>query len=266
MFCTQCGKELKDGLKFCPNCGTLIKSRNNASQNDNQVNTLSAIENVSQEKVEAPTAFVSSQYEKPKKTNKGIFVIIIILILLIIGVSGAAFWFMGGKDVIYDVLGYQEIEDVDTTEKEIEDEDIAADNVNSEKTEDLDEVNKAEVAESEENENSEDDLRDINVEDAEENQVDEVKSEYILENSDTKYLTRDDLEWLTADDCRLARNELYARHGRKFDDESLQSYFDSCSWYEGTIEAKDFQESMLSDIEIANRDLIVEYENEMGFR
>lgn len=91
-------------------------------------------------------------------------------------------------------------------------------------------------------------------------------SEYILENSSSQYLTKTDLEGFSADDCRLARNELYARHGRKFDSEDLQAYFDSCSWYQGTIEPGDFQESMLNDIEIANRDLIVEYEEEMGYR
>lgn len=26
MFCTQCGKELRPGLKFCTQCGALIKT------------------------------------------------------------------------------------------------------------------------------------------------------------------------------------------------------------------------------------------------
>lgn len=91
-------------------------------------------------------------------------------------------------------------------------------------------------------------------------------SEYILEYSSARFLTKDELAGFDADTCRLARNEIYARHGRKFDDEGLQMHFNSCSWYHGVIEAADFQESMLSEIEIANRDLIVEYEKEMGYR
>ncbi len=91
-------------------------------------------------------------------------------------------------------------------------------------------------------------------------------SEYILKDSSSRYLTKDDLQGFSADDCRIARNELYARHGRKFDDEGLQSHFNSCSWYQGTIEPSDFEETMLSDIEIANKNLIVEYEKEMGYR
>lgn len=91
-------------------------------------------------------------------------------------------------------------------------------------------------------------------------------SEYVLKDSSSRYLTKDDLQGLSADDCRIARNEIYARHGRKFDDEGLQSHFNSCSWYRGTIEPGDFQETMLSDIEVANKNLIVEYEKEMGYR
>jgi len=56
--------------------------------------------------------------------------------------------------------------------------------------------------------------------------------EYILANSSTELLTASDVENLTADELRLARNEIYARHGCYFEDEELQAYFESCSWYE----------------------------------
>lgn len=88
---------------------------------------------------------------------------------------------------------------------------------------------------------------------------------YILENSDTQELTKEDLTGLSAYECKLARNEIYARHGRRFDDEELQAYFDSQTWYSGVIDPADFDESQLSEIEIKNRDLIVEYEKENGF-
>lgn len=88
---------------------------------------------------------------------------------------------------------------------------------------------------------------------------------YLLPDSGIVLITKDQLEGFTAEECKRARNEIYARHGRKFKDNALQSYFDSCDWYEGTIEPDRFSESMLSDVEIANRDLIVEYEKEHGF-
>lgn len=91
-------------------------------------------------------------------------------------------------------------------------------------------------------------------------------SEYILESSSSEFLSRSDIDWMDRETCRYARNEIYARHGRLFQDEQMQEYFNSCSWYIGEIAPEDFQENMLSDIEIYNRDLIVEYEKEMGYR
>jgi hypothetical protein len=93
-----------------------------------------------------------------------------------------------------------------------------------------------------------------------------VNSEYLLPGSDSQYLTEADLYGFTAEQCRLARNEIYARHGRIFKDEALQEYFNSCSWYEPLIEPDDFQESSLNVYEVANRDLIVKYEEEKGYR
>lgn len=90
--------------------------------------------------------------------------------------------------------------------------------------------------------------------------------EYILPGSDTRIITKSDLEGLTKEEVKLARNEIYARHGRKFDDESLKAYFSQFDWYHPTIEPEDFEESMLNNYEVANRDFIVAYEEEKGYR
>lgn len=94
----------------------------------------------------------------------------------------------------------------------------------------------------------------------------EDKSQYILPESSSRRLTREDIEGLSAEECRLARNEIYARHGRIFDDAELKKYFEGKDWYEGTVDASDFRENELSDVEIANRDLIVQYERDKGYR
>ena len=60
---------------------------------------------------------------------------------------------------------------------------------------------------------------------------------------------------------RLGRNEIYARHGRRFLDEEIQSYFDSMPWYEGTIEPEDFKESVLNKYEKRNLQKIKLYES-----
>jgi len=90
--------------------------------------------------------------------------------------------------------------------------------------------------------------------------------DYILPESNTRYLTKEDLAGLTAEQCRIARNEIYARYGRMFDDANLQAYFNSCAWYKGTIPAAQFNDDVLNAFEKANRDLIVQFEQEQGYR
>lgn len=94
----------------------------------------------------------------------------------------------------------------------------------------------------------------------------ESDSEYLLADSDSRYLTGDDLAGFTAEQCRLARNEIYARHGRRFKDPALQRYFDSLSWYNGTIEPSDFNDNVFNSYERANCILIIDYEREHGYR
>lgn len=91
-------------------------------------------------------------------------------------------------------------------------------------------------------------------------------SEFVLPNSSTEHISITDVEGLSQQQCLIARNEIYARHGRKFKDQGIQDYFNGCSWYNGTIEADDFQESYLSDLERENEEVIVAYEEEMGYR
>ncbi len=87
--------------------------------------------------------------------------------------------------------------------------------------------------------------------------------EYIFPNSDSAYLTREQVAALTPEQLRLARNEIYARHGRIFQDETLAAYFGSKSWYQPLYDGESFDalgDSILNEYEIANRDLIQEYE------
>lgn len=90
--------------------------------------------------------------------------------------------------------------------------------------------------------------------------------DYILQYSDSQYIGADDLLGLTAEECRIARNEIYARHGRIFADESLQAYFEALDWYYPQYTAEEFDDSMLNEYEIANRDFIVGYEKAQGYR
>lgn len=102
------------------------------------------------------------------------------------------------------------------------------------------------------------------IEDTDAEEENEEDAEYILPDSDTQKITENDLEELSKEELRLARNEVYARLGRKFDDEVLRDYFESKSWYEGTIEPSDFSEELLNEIEKYNVTFIANYEKNLG--
>ncbi len=82
-------------------------------------------------------------------------------------------------------------------------------------------------------------------------------NEYILPDSDKRYITANDIENLSDDELRLARNEIYARHGRIFESEDLKNYFSSKSWYKPSITADNFNENLLNQYEKANINFIV---------
>lgn len=84
--------------------------------------------------------------------------------------------------------------------------------------------------------------------------------EYLLPDSNSRYLTEADLKGLTWEQCCLARNEIFARHGRIFVTPQISAYFSSKSWYQGTVSAASFSESVFNAYEKANIDFIYNYE------
>ena len=93
-----------------------------------------------------------------------------------------------------------------------------------------------------------------------------VEGDYIISESNSRYISESELHNLSKEELSYARNEIYARHGRRFKDEGLQQYFDSKDWYEGTIAPEDFSEGMLNDYEIKNANTILSYEKAKGYR
>lgn len=105
------------------------------------------------------------------------------------------------------------------------------------------------------------DSTDESVSNDDETTEDNSDDEYIIPDSDSKKLTKADLKGFSKKELRYARNEIYARHGRIFNDDELQAYFEGKSWYVGTQIAEEFDESELSKVEKANVRLIQKYEN-----
>ncbi|WP_257143997.1 YARHG domain-containing protein [Bacillus sp. AFS002410] len=75
---------------------------------------------------------------------------------------------------------------------------------------------------------------------------------YIIPDSNLRKLTNEDLSKLTSSELRLARNEIYARHGFVFQSSDLTIYFTSKSWYS----PNPAYNGALSDVEKYNLNLI----------
>ena len=93
----------------------------------------------------------------------------------------------------------------------------------------------------------------------------DFSGDYLLPESADRELTVEDIENLSRAELRMARYEIYARHGRDFSDPAVNSYFQSKSWYNYSISFAEFYEYDLSDVELYNRDLILNYELEAGY-
>lgn len=83
---------------------------------------------------------------------------------------------------------------------------------------------------------------------------------YVFADSATRTYSRDELEALDNHTLFLARNELYARHGRGFKNQELRDYFASKSWYSETVAPESFNDDMLNETERANANLMLEIE------
>ena len=85
---------------------------------------------------------------------------------------------------------------------------------------------------------------------------------YVLPDSDSYYYSYDELDSMSTYDLYLARNEIYARHGRMFNNSDLQDYFNSQEWYEPLYTASTFDSmpEQLSDVELQNAKLMRQVE------
>ena len=275
MFCTKCGKQVRDGLKYCTNCGAPIKQHESGGTGGQNRIVAGGKVNLKKEDDTAKPAAVSQPSNsisfntgntagntpvKKTKKNKGIKIAIITILGIILAILLIIFALVQTGVISISV----------------------SDNEKQESTLDKSKSSKREKEKerrAKEKESESEASTVPTVEQTEPNTMPTVaqtesvtvpstvamNSEFILPDSSTRVLDKSELAGFTAEQCRLARNEIYAKHGRMFDDAGLQNYFNSRSWYHGTTPADRFSDTMLSDIEIQNRNLIITYEKEMGY-
>lgn len=92
-----------------------------------------------------------------------------------------------------------------------------------------------------------------------------MRAEYIFPDSDKKYLSKNEIKSVDLEELALARNEIFARHGYIFTDETYREYFESKSWYQGTIAAAQFNpDKEFNNFEKRNVELIQQVEDELN--
>lgn len=180
-----------------------------------------------------------------KKRKRTFLPVIVTLVLILIAAGGTAVW------IVMD--DYHTLEEVRAQYQESK---------NSLMEENITIVQSAQEAQDEsisEGETAE--KREADVEGTEPENVQMTEQDqYILPESNSRYLTDSDIDGMSLREINYAKNEIYARHGRRFKSEELQTYFDSKSWYTGKYEPEDFDEnyssSMLNTYEKKNAEFL----------
>ena len=96
-----------------------------------------------------------------------------------------------------------------------------------------------------------------------------LSGDFILAESSARYYSEEEVSGLTDREILFALNEIYARKGRIFTGEEFRRYFESKSWYNGTVPAEEFdanQNERFNEYEKANINLLVKIAQERGIR
>lgn len=276
MFCSKCGKQIRDSLKYCTNCGTPIEQyeshKNSNTGNSDRILAGGKVNLKKDDSALSPVAVLQSgnsndtdtdknlPVKKPKK-NKGFKIVIITILGIILAILLIFFALIQSGFISISIEDNEKQESIlDKSDKP------------SKKEDDRKAKEKEHESESESEERTmptvsqtePDTVPTVSQTETAPTTV-ALNNDFVLPDSSIRVLDKSELAGLSAEQCRIARNEIYAKHGRMFDDAGLQNYFNSCSWYHGTIPADRFSDTMLSDIEIQNRNLIVSYEKEKGY-
>ena len=269
MQCPYCGREVDEKAESCPDCGksfdvnSLISSLLSDSRKNKPVN-LEPDKNINEEssnKTDNSAANYSRTQKNRKKSRAPVIAAIICLLAAAIVV------------VVFALPKFSDRDSGDNSTPKTNDSQqsgLQQDDSSGEMPDNAQPSTPAAVTD--DADGSEPDKTDADITDDGDGQTDSEpqdntqQSEYVLPESDSRYYTYDELSGLSQQELLLARNEIYARHGWIFENEQLKAHFESCSWYEGTVESYNFDSSVLNDYEIANKDLILKYESDMGYK
>lgn len=281
MYCENCGKQIGNEIAVCPYCGYQVQKGNNETRNFDgqgmqydvrQTYDTNQTYNVNQTYGAKQPYDGNPQYDKEQygSNQKPVykqwwFWVIIGLVILVTAVS--VVFILRSKDKKEN----EKLQNSEMVSSETEQENESTDNTESKVEAQLTpKVTQPEVKI--ENNSGEEVTRPEEA--AESGSTIVVPSsgdsataqasadEYIFQESNSRYLTEEEVRSKSSEELRLARNEIFARHGRLFNDEELQAYFSSKSWYTGTVPAGSFNTNVFNDYEKKNLTLIEKIEDE----
>lgn len=222
-------------------------------------------------------------HNEKKYGTIGLMILTVIIIFSVVGIVIAGFRMIkknedakliSAADTEYnkDKERRQEIEDhMESDGSHKENTETDAEGKSEESTSDSETDKKKEVFDSNENENAtsneetsgeaEDRIYVIPGDDKSSNRYEKAK--HLSYTTTVKY-TIQNLSVLDSYGLKITRNEIYARHGRIFNDQELQEYFERQNWYVPQTASNDFDDSCLNEVEKYNIQLISTYEQQVG--
>ncbi len=296
-FCTNCGAELEEGVRFCTNCGAPVEGYGEAAPTDD----LAALDETmlvagrvaepaasSRQAQAAPSAYdaqaqlpptMPERYpeagQAPAPARKGgagkVVGITLGVVAAVLVVGFALFYFLNPLGLTTGIFENSAAAQAAAAEAAQADADAAQAELEAAQAEK--EQLQAELDEAQRD--SEDSSSSISDDDSSlmgvEGYTVTVPEGYptvqvgnggeVLAGSNTRTITTDDLEGMNDWELCVARNEIYARHGRQFQRDDLQEFFNQMPWYSVN---PDFSDSEMSKLEIDNANTILALEKERG--
>lgn len=242
MFCPYCGKELPNpDAAFCPFCGGAMEETGLETEVEDR------FEETGAEKYSSPVKkirYVDQEEKSENEKKKPIFPILISILAIVLATlllllnDGIREKIFGREPVVTDVAKEE-------AEESMEEPEIVS----------QEEVEQEPVVEEKEKHAGvtvEDYTPVVQKETEEEKQETFQQDGQIFPDSSTRVLSWSEIDSLNATQVQDAINEIFARRGYIFNDETYLNYYKQFPWYHGTISSDRFTNDLFSDTELEN--------------
>lgn len=256
MICSNCKREIPDGMRFCTHCGQPVRAVAGAEGENPTKTTVLKTPSESPQDSTSPTMRVipaaprTSERQSQGESHSEKRLLVVTSVMATLAVVAA----IALAVVILDPFGTTDTQgEADTQEPQGQ---ISV-NVNLPLDEKDDEAAGQDA--------SEDDVTAPESDEPYEDENPDYDGYYVLPDSATHLYMGDELAAMSDWELYIARNEIFARHGRTFQKEDLQGYFDGQEWYEPRYSPDEFDamvDTLLNDTERANASTILSIEQE----